>query len=197
MKLSNQYTVLRVVAKRVVSSDDPLNLDAADDYDENEPHDQELEDVNNMVMNVGSVASNSYRRTRTSREFPIEIMMKALKYANGYRDWVKRKNFPVSLDNADAAISALTDAILDWRRTGGVFETAHYHKGADPASAENLEQFALFFHKRIHQPLVYGKQWGEFPHYWDLFIKELHQAFEVWKQQRAEQKTWGEQGEGY
>jgi hypothetical protein len=165
--------------------------------------DDELVAAANMVRGIGSIASNTYRRTRALK-FPyattgdkslVDYMSRNLKYVRHYREWIKKHDFPVRTNNLDEAISALSDAIINFQQGGGMLDPAHYHKGADPAAAETTEQFAHFLHKRVNQPLVYGKQLAEFGHYWDLFRKDFYQAFMEWKERRKEQRSWGEQGE--
>jgi hypothetical protein len=145
----------------------------------------ELERVQSMVWGASSIASNTYRRTRPLRGFPTEIMGQTLEKVRKYREWIARTRFPVRLDHLNAAIDALVDAILEFRRTGGVFEPATYHGGADPSSAEHLYQFAHFLHRRINQPLVYGAQWAGFGHEWDAFIEDLQVGLQRWRREHG------------
>jgi hypothetical protein len=151
-----------------------------------ESHDPELERVQSMVWGASSIASNSYRRTRPIKGFPTEIMWNVLQKARKYREWIVRTGFPVSTENIDRATQSLTDAILDFRREGGIFEPATRQPSntLDPRNAETLDQFAKAFRQQMNQPLVYGKQWAGFGHYWDLFIQDLHQAFQRWQSER-------------
>lgn len=74
----------------------------------------------------------------------------------------------------DACLADLTDAMIDLSRHQGPFTPASYHKGADPAAAEHLGQFAQFLHARIRQPVVVhpilAKAAEEFDAYLDDFM---------------------------
>jgi hypothetical protein len=149
--------------------------------EEEEDDDMGMDLADQIQSAIGSVAMNSYRRTRVPKGYPSEIMGRYLNQVRGIRDWIQKTRFPVNLENLDLASQALADAILDFRRNGGIFEPASYVGGADPRSAEHLSQFAQFLRQRMNQPKVYGKQWGQFPEYWDAFMEDFSEAAKRWK----------------
>ncbi len=146
--------------------------------------DKEQNSFIEMIRGANSLAMNSYRRTKVPAGFPTEIMTRYLNQAKKYRQWIQRTGFPVRTDNLNAAINALIDSILEFRRTGGIFEPARYQGGADPKSAEHLAQFSQFLNQRMNQKPIPGKQWAPFAQYWEEFIEDLQDGFQKWQSQR-------------
>ncbi len=149
-----------------------------------DPQESRWLELLNLSGTIHSLAANSFLRTRHWKDNPVDVMAKWMKQMYGIKDWLKRTELGerVSTKDLDLAISALGDALLDFRKSGGILEPAKYIGGVDPSVAETLPQFAKFLQKRMVQKPVPGKQLVQFAQHYEDFSQAFDTAYGHWKE---------------
>lgn len=120
-----------------------------------------LEATDQVLHTLYTLKSNLFLTTRPlkpmvvgNRQTPVDHLRYFRERLMLHKEWLERSQFPVNQRHLNACLASLTDAMIDLSRHKGPFTPASYHKGADPKSAEHLNQFLQFLHARINQPKV-------------------------------------------
>lgn len=149
-----------------------------------------VEAADQVLGGIRSIMVNLFYRTRPFKpNGPLKTTSDYLRYYTDrmklVRDWVERNqgDFPVPQQNMKIAIDAMGDAVISLHYNPEPdFVAAQYHKGADPKSAETLDQFSKFLHKRMDQkpvahPLLTkaGEAWEQFH---NDFVRTMKQTLQ-------------------
>jgi Na+/phosphate symporter len=126
------------------------------------------------------IAVGSYKRGYHSHKIqPTEMMNGWLEKINKLKYYIEKYEIQVPMENLNAAKDALVNAILDFRKNGGILQPATINRGADLKSAEHLQQFHQMMMRNIKAVVngeqTYGKQLAEFGKYWDAFMEDIKQ----------------------
>ena len=148
-----------------------------------------LEATDQIWHTLTALKSNLYSRTRPLRPTAVGDRKTPMDHFRYWpetmpliRDWITRNNFPVSLKHLDATYSAMADAMIDLNKHQGDFTPATYHKGADPSSAEHLQQFAQMLRKRLSERPVPHPILTKVADEWDAFLDDFWAVYQRLKQ---------------
>lgn len=126
------------------------------------------------------MAMNSYKRGYFSPKLhPTDMMQDWIKKINNMEYYIEKYEIQVPMENLKAAKDALVNAILDFRKNGGMLEPARINRGADLKSAEHIGQFHKFMMRNVRAiangEQTYGRQLAEYGKYWDAFMNDIKQ----------------------